>query len=492
MIRTLIFLSASMLTAAALAGDNIKISVNDAIMMGLENNRSLKIQKLAPLASKTYEDESRSAFDPTLKADISRQKSDAEQILTRSGGGLTNVTSKEIIGNVGIEENLPTGTKLALEGKADLLNSSLYSGDFDSTRAGISITQSLLQGLGTGTGLAALRQARLDTRISEFELKGFAEQLVAAIESSCWDYILAGRQVEIYNSSLKLAEQQLSETKERIAIGDMASAELPAAEAEAAMRKEALITAQGSLETSRLELIHLLAPPAINAFELGVEISDIPAVTNAKLDNVSEHINLALKMRPDLNQAKLKVSKGELEVVKTKNGLLPKLDLFMKYGNTGYGSSFSDSSGNINGDHFDMVAGLQLEYQIGDRASSARNKRAKIGLEQSAEALTNLSQLVELDVRSAYIDFNNALERSAASAATLRHRQESLKVESEKFKVGKSTSLLVAQAQRDLLSAQIQELTSTINCAKALINLYRLEGSLLDRRGLSVVFEGRK
>jgi outer membrane protein TolC len=55
--------------------------------------------------------------------------------------------------------------------------------------------------------------------------------------------------------------------------------------------------------------------------------------------------------------------------------------------------------------------------------------------------------------------------------------------------VGKSTSLLVAQAQRDLVSSQIAEVEAVVNCLKALVDLYRLEGSLLERRG--VIAPGR-
>jgi len=43
---------------------------------------------------------------------------------------------------------------------------------------------------------------------------------------------------------------------------------------------------------------------------------------------------------------------------------------------------------------------------------------------------------------------------------------------------------LVAQAQRDLLESQISETQAIANQLKALVELYRLEGSLLERRGI--------
>jgi hypothetical protein len=59
-----------------------------------------------------------------------------------------------------------------------------------------------------------------------------------------------------------------------------------------------------------------------------------------------------------------------------------------------------------------------------------------------------------------------------------------LEVEREKYRLGRSTILLVSQAQRDLLTAQLSEVQATAAYLKALVNLYRLEGSLLERRGV--------
>jgi outer membrane protein TolC len=92
---------------------------------------------------------------------------------------------------------------------------------------------------------------------------------------------------------------------------------------------------------------------------------------------------------------------------------------------------------------------------------------------------------VQVDVRSAYIEVTRAREQISATAATRNFQEEKLRAETEKFRVGKSTSLLVGQAQRDFVASQIAEIQAVANYLKALVALYRLEGSLLHRRGLS-------
>jgi outer membrane protein TolC len=50
----------------------LAVRVEDAVLLALENNRSLKIEKLYPAITRTAEDEERAAFDPLLSAGVSR------------------------------------------------------------------------------------------------------------------------------------------------------------------------------------------------------------------------------------------------------------------------------------------------------------------------------------------------------------------------------------------------------------------------------------
>jgi outer membrane protein TolC len=346
------------------------------------------------------------------------------------------------------------------------------------------VTQALLQGRGLDVNLANLRQAELDTRFSQYELRGFIEALVAQVEETYWNYALSQRRIEIFQNSLQLAEQQLRETEEIIKVGRMAETEVAAAKAEIALRRQNLINARSDMATTRLRLLRLLNPPSPDLWKQEVLLLNQPAVPQVRLDDVATHVEVALRMRPDLNQARLEVELGDLEIVKTKNGLLPKLDLFMNLGKTGYADSFSSSMSNIGEDDYDILAGIRFEYPPRNRDARARRERALLGREQAAEALENLAQLVELDVRSAYIETNRAKEQIYATAATRQLQEESFRVETEKFRVGRSTNLLVAQAQRDLVISQISEIQAVVNYLQALVELHRLEGSLLERRGI--------
>jgi outer membrane protein TolC len=462
----------------------LKLTVTEAILLGLENNRALVVQRLNPSIQQTFEDQERAVFDPVTNADVSAGRVEGER-LARSGSATEGFTTDAADGIISLEQYFPTGTTVALEAGTRMNDSSLYDDSFYSTRLGMTVTQALLRGFGTQVNLARLQQARLDTRMSEFELRGFTEFLVAEIERTYWDYALARRQIEIVEESLKVARQQLNETKELIAVGRLARSELAAVQAEVAAQDQALIEARASRDSIHLQLLRLLNPAGPGIWQREVELIHQPTLPEIKLEAVELHVAIAMRMRPILNQARLDILSGDLELVKTQNGLLPLMDLFITLGKSGYANSFGESVRNINEDSYDALAGVRFNYPVFNRDAKALHRRALLSREQAQKALENLSQLVEVDVRTVYIEVNRTKQQIAASSVTRKFDEEKLRTETEKLRVGKSTSFVVAQAQRDLLVSRIAEVRALANYLKALIDLYRQDGSLLERRRIA-------
>jgi outer membrane protein TolC len=471
--------------SASPPAEPLRVGVERAILLTLENNKALVVQKMNPDLSRTFEEEEQAVFDPVLSSQASQRRSVADRLSRAAGGVDDAVIVDGIAGMIALDKLFPSGTTVGLDATTSYTDSSLYNDTFVSNRLGVSVTQALLQGRDIRANLARVHQAGIDTQISEYELRGFTEVLVAQVESSFWDYALAQRQIAIYTDSLSLAEQQMAEAQERINIGTLAETELAAAQAEVALRRENLIIARSSLARERLNLLRLLNPSETINWDTDIVLEYQTALPDTPLDSVEQHVQVALQMRPDLNQARLLIRRGALEVVRTRNGMLPVLDAFITFGKTGYAATFVDATRDLDGESYDVEGGLVVELPLGNRAARARHTRAVVSKQQSIKALENLIQLAQVDVRSAHIVATSTHEQIAATAATRNFQEEKLRVETEKFRVGKSTSLLVAQAQRDLVLSQIAEIRAIANYLKALVALYRLEGSLLPRRGLS-------
>lgn len=455
-----------------------EINIQEALLMALEKNRALRVERLNPPIFATFEAEERAVFDPVLDARVL-----AGRVRTEDRNGFesrSDITS----GALGLTEFFPTGTEV----RADLFTDRTWGKSLreqHATGAELTVTQSLLRGFGLGPNLADLRQARLDTQLSEYELRGFAETLVADVESAYWDYVHARRQVEIVEESLKVAQQQLGETEQRVRVGSLAETELAAAQAEVALRQESLINARSRVDTLQVRLLRLINPAALADLDRQITPSSEPRIFEPEQDSLQAHLELAMIMRPDLNQARLLVKRNELEIVKTRNGLLPRMDLFVSLGRTGYADSFSQSVKDFDHDGYEVAAGVDFDFPVLNRGANARDQRARINRVQSEEALMNLEDLVREDVETAHIEMWRARQQVDATAATRYLQEEKLRAETTKFRVGKSTGLLVATAQRDLLQSQVSEVLAVTNYLKAVINFHLIEGSLLERRGIS-------
>lgn len=468
----------------AAATQPLVIGVGQAVLMSLENNQGLAVQRFNPPISRTAVEVQRAQFDPVLSGQLSNAQTKVRSPTTqphRTAAAL----SRGLSGQIGVDEFLPWGTLLSVQGSTDVAYPKTDAFDeFYASRIGVNVTQPLLRGFGLDVNLATLRQARIDVEISQYQLRGFAENVVATVQETYWDYALAQQQIAIVKQALDVAQQQLDDVSYRIRVGQRAETELAAAQAQVALRESNLIDARSALAKTRLNLIQTLNPDGPAMWNRDITLLTQPMVPEVDLGSVEEHVAIAMRMRPDLNEARLQLRRNELTIVQTKNGLLPQLDLFMNVGRTGYAESFDGSLHGRDGLGYDVQFGGSFQYPLVNRAARAAYTASVLNRDQQIEAIRNLEQLAQVDVRTAYIEVGRIREQVPATAATRRFQQESLRAEIEKFRVGKSTSLLVAQAQQNLLVAQISEVQAVVGYLKAIIELYRLEGSLLVRLGI--------
>jgi outer membrane protein len=465
-----------------LAGkDSLSLKLEDAILTALEWNQTVTIQRLAPQIAQTYRSQQRETFDPVLSLSGSQNQTKLQRFLGTSSKPVEMTWDRSNYG-INITENLPTGTNITASSTLGGSKSSLYEKQFSGV-VGVTVTQALLQGLGFGANLASLRKADIDVAMSNQELKSVGEQTVSNVEKSYWNLYLAGEEIAIQEQSLFLANRQLEETMERVKVGILSELELAAVHAEVATRREALINAQSRQAQARLQFMYLINPQNASASAYPVT-SDRPSIPSDTLDAVDLHEQLGVKYRPDLLQARLNLQKGELDVVQTKNGLLPVLDLTLTFNRTTYADSFNEAVPDINSPFYDATAGLTFKMPVTIRGARAEYARAKYTARQRELAVDNLERMVRMDVRSAYIEVVRARQQIEATRVTRELQEKNLEAEQEKFRVGKSTNYLVLQAQRDFTGSRRDEASALIDYLGALVDLYQAEGTLLERRGI--------
>jgi len=91
------------------------------------------------------------------------------------------------------------------------------------------------------------------------------------------------------------------------------------------------------------------------------------------------------------------------------------------------------------------------------------------------------------DVTNAVIQVQNAAESVQAGQAARELAQRRLEAEQSKFEVGMSTNYNVIQSQRDLATAQNNELQAVLNYRKSLVELERLQQTTLQNLNITVI-----
>jgi outer membrane protein TolC len=462
--------------------NKMEVSLEKALEMALKQNLALKIEKIDAEVSKTYIESEKARFDTNVRAELSGSERIA-QVIYQQGDRGDNVANRTDFG-ITMSRINHSGSLTELEVSTSRTRSA-QTDNFFSTRIGINFEHPLKRGAGKEVNLVSLRQAELDLSWSYYELQGFVLNLIAEIETRYWEYYLSTRRLEIMQESVRLAEQQYEETLRRIDVGSIPESEAAAAEAEVMLRKVDLINAESTASLAAVALLRIINPDTENFYKKRPVIVEPLFEIDLKPEGLEPLIKYALAERPEIQQADLLIQRQQLEVISTRNGLLPRLDFFARMGKTGYATSLSATNPKPGEKgSYDISAGFVYDLTRNRRDERARHQRATLNVKLRQQAMDNLEQLIKQEVINAWIEVNRTMQQIKATAATSEKQREKLRVEEVKFNVGKTTSFQVAQAQRDMTEARIAEVSSAIEHQQAYTELLRATGVLLNQRNI--------
>jgi hypothetical protein len=194
-----------------------------------------------------------------------------------------------------------------------------------------------------------------------------------------------------------------------------------------------------------------------------------------------------------------------------RNQTLPAADLAFRYNVIGLGGTQYITVGSgitrvvvgeIPGSYRDAVASilrgdfptwnltLNFSYPLGTSGAQAAVARANIQLSQNQAQVRQLELQVATEVTNAATNVRNNTERVQAAQAARDLAQQQLDAENSKFEVGMSTNYLVVQVQRDLSTAQNNELQAVLNYRKSLVELERLQQTTLQNLNITILSTG--
>jgi outer membrane protein TolC len=461
---------------------NGQLTVDEALFMAIARNPDLAARRLLPEQNAERVRIEEAGFSPEFFANVQVAEETASET-ARSTGERFAVEAEGRQTEIGHRKDFVTGTEAELfvrEGR-DASNRAPTQQDI---QLGLELTQPLLQGAGSTVNRISVRQAELGVRVSEEELRAYTQALLSNAETHYWQVALAAEGVEITRQALEVAEQQLEEVQARIEVGRLPRNQQAAAEAEVALRRQNLIEAEAERDRQHLRLLNVISLPAADTTVIATSPVDLTEFKPGPLD---PWIAAANELRPDLREARTRLAQNRLEVVRTQNGLQPRLDFFASLAKTGFGEDMNQAQSAFGEDTYEWTAGLRLLHSLGRESEKARDRLAALEVAQTDLAIQNLEQQAETEVRLAWVDLKRARNQIEAGKVTLRLREATLQAERDRFEVGDATSLDVAQAQRDLLESRLNLLRARIAIRSAWIDLHTASGKYLSSRGIEIL-----
>ncbi|HKW74008.1 MAG TPA: TolC family protein [Terriglobales bacterium] len=453
-------------------------------------------------ASRSLSISPRGSFDPVVTFDFSWDRT-ASPLNTLVVAGSPAVTTNTAFYGLGWQQSFATGTSFgvdfASQRQSSTQQSLIYNPDVIS-RMAISVVQQMTNGFGREFNRRFQVVARNNMQfVREWYLQQVNTTLAQATDSY-WDLVSAQEQVKATQQALQVAQQLYEDNKRQAEIGTLAPLDVVSAQAQVASTQRDLIVAQTNLQQQALALKILFSRRVTDALGNAeiVATDALPNPQEADIPPLAEAIAAAAKNRPEVPQAEAALMNNQVAVKATHNFLKPTFNVFGFFATAGLsGNQLIPVAGGlpmlvtgglgqelnqfIHVKYPEYAFGFALTIPIKNRSALADNARASFLEQQSEISLQRTENQIGVEVRSASTKLMQAKAEAAAAAAAVEFGTQALNAEQKKRVAGLSTPYNVILAQRNLLDAELSEVQARATYAKALVEMERSMGVLLEK-----------
>ena len=288
------------------------------------------------------------SFDPIVTGTLQFDHNNTQS--ANLFGGAPIVTQNTTTGNFNYQQGFHSGTNVLVgfTNTRSTTNSS-FSTLNPTLNSGFQfrLTQHLLQGFGFLPNDRLIRITKNNREITDVAFRLQIVTTVDQIENLYWNLVYAYENVRVAQESLAFAQKTLSDTRKQVEIGSLAPIEVVRAQNTVAADQQSLIQAQTNLDLQQLLMKNALSRSLKDPALAGAEV--IPTTTMALPEKepvvpTEDLINEALQHRAELAENRIDLNNRDISTKAIKNSLLPSLDLFAYYGGSGIGGVLSPSA----------------------------------------------------------------------------------------------------------------------------------------------------
>ena len=301
---------------------------------------------------------------------------------------------------------------------------------------------------------ASVASQKLTLEAAVLTLQSVINDALFDVRTKFYTIIVNREKIKVQEQNIELIQRQLHDVKNRYEFGTVSSFEVLRAEVTLANAQPALIKARNDYRLAIEELRQALG--FMTATEANItKIPDFLGTLEYKPESFELRASLASarEQRPDLLRLTKLESAAEQGVYARRANYYPSVSLFGAY--DWRQSPVSSTKSSLDG----WTVGLQSQWNIFDgRATAGRVAQARSLLEQAKLSLAETQLAVDVDVRRAISNFQQATELAEASKKVIEQAEESVRLANARFGAGTATQLDLLQAQTDLTTARLNQL----------------------------------
>ena len=504
---------------SALRHGVLELSLGDAIRMGLENNLDVQVQRYAPLIADFDLTAAWGAYDPTLFGEFAYNDSKTPNSFALSGVNTTVNRSSEGFGGVaGQLPLLSTEFSAQFDGRRATTNSTIqtFSPEYTSGWS-VDVTQPLMRDLIWNQPWTQVRTSKLAYRSSEEEFRRATMDEVQQIEDAYWNLMAAEESLRVANKSLEAASALLAQTDTQYEVGVVSRVEVTEARAGVSRREVERIRAENQYRNQQDVLIDLVLGPNLRAdSSLEIRPTDRPDDFVPYEVDVERAVERAFELRPELAGAQRELERQELQRGFARNQVLPELDGFFRYGQSGLsgqqnpnfavcqfvtpppaGCPATPPTGLLDNGRFrrstddyedfpQYRVGARFSIPFPNRTARANASRSELEFARARTSLLRLEQQIIIEVRQAARNLLASQEGITAARSAREAAEEQLRAEEIRLEYGESTPFEVLQREEDLVERERDEIEAFQAYRTSVTALDRAQGTLLRNRNIQI------
>jgi len=508
-----VFALASLLTLILFVADAIAaempLTLDEAINLALKKNEGLLIERESLAAAKAAVSGASGAYDPVLELDggWSRSKQPLNSSFSSASPDQIAPEVKTAEAGLSIRQLLPTGGALTLRGrgareKTDGVFARLSPAY--GTQAGVELRQPLLRDRAIDAARLSVRVAKAGHRQADASLKRTLTETVAAVEQAYWALTAVRLGVGVREEAVRLAEEQLGETRTRAQSGAVPETEVAQPRAELERRRSELLAERETAARAENTLkLLILEETDEELWQAQIAPAEVAPVEVAPVDAAAS-LTRALSARPELGVVQAVVDRRRVETAFARDGVWPALDAVASYDRFGLAGSrnpagpsdplppnldgsLAQSFETLGDGDFDAArVALVLSFPIRNRTARAEAAVAR-HVERQAEAdLVRVRKIIRAEVLDAAAALETAGQRIESTRAGREAAEVQLSAERDRYATGLSTNFLVLTRQNDLSRARLDEISALTDYRMARSEMARATGSLIEERGINI------